>query len=374
MIRDILTSPAQRVRAAGQRGIALVIVLWILTLLAVIVGEFCHAMKTEVNITRNFKEDAQAYYIARAGVFLGIAGLVRVSMMSEGQQLDAQDSDSGMSAWRVNADVPEVPFGGGRFKVLIGNESGKININSAGADLLRLGLNSVGLSDGEKETIVDSILDWRDEDNFHRANGAEDDYYRSLPRPYECKDAEFDSVDELLLVRGVTPEIFFDGLKNRFTVYGGDGSANPNRNWRMKRKQSSQININAAPPDVLMALPMMTQEAVDAIVEFRMEEEIKSVSDLADLVGADIYNAIKTHITFSNSPFYTVLSTGMLAGSSTRVGLEAMVEINGTYEGGFRIVEWRETPDPDRLASAEDSEGEAAEQGWSQEGSTFIRF
>jgi general secretion pathway protein K len=279
-----------------------------------------------------------------------------------------------MSAWRVNADVPEVPFGGGRFKVLIGNESGKININSAGADLLRLGLNSVGLSDGEKETIVDSILDWRDEDNFHRANGAEDDYYRSLPRPYECKDGEFDSVDELLLVRGVTAEIFFDGLKNRFTVYGGDGSANPNRNWRMRRKQSSQININAAPPDVLMALPMMTQEAVDAIVEFRMEEEIKSVSDLADLVGADIYNAIKTHITFSNSPFYTVLSTGMLAGSSTRVGLEALVEINGTYEGGFRIVEWRETPDPDRLASAEDSEGEAAEQGWSQEGSTFIRF
>ncbi|MBT9438408.1 MAG: hypothetical protein GAS50_04355 [Desulfobacterales bacterium] len=75
----------------NENGIALFLVLWVLTLLSVIVGEFCHAMRTEVNITRNFKEETQSYYIAMAGVNRSIAELIRNKIMP--QKAEYPDSE-----------------------------------------------------------------------------------------------------------------------------------------------------------------------------------------------------------------------------------------------------------------------------------------
>ena len=99
------------------------------------------------------------------------------------------------------------------------NESGKVNLNRASEPLLKMMLNNFEIEDADKNIIVDSIMDWRDKDNLHRLNGAEDDYYLSLPQPYKCKNGDFTSIDELLLVRGVTPEIFYGGLKDMVSVY-----------------------------------------------------------------------------------------------------------------------------------------------------------
>ena len=93
----------------------------------------------------------------------------------------------------------------------IGNESGKINLNHADAATLKMLLSAFDLDEDEKSVIADSILDWRDANDLHRLNGAEDEYYRSLKVPYECKDGDFDSVEELLLVRGVTEALFYGG-------------------------------------------------------------------------------------------------------------------------------------------------------------------
>ena len=67
----------------------------------------------------------------------------------------------------------------------------------------------------DRDTVIDSILDWRDSNRDHRLNGAEEDYYRGLDPPYSCKDGPFDVVEELLLVRGVTPELFAGGEVGR---------------------------------------------------------------------------------------------------------------------------------------------------------------
>ena len=63
----------------------------------------------------------------------------------------------------------------------------------------------------ERDTVIDSIIDWRDSNHDHLLNGAEEDYYRGLDPPYSCKDGPFDVVEELLLVRGVTPRLFAGG-------------------------------------------------------------------------------------------------------------------------------------------------------------------
>ena len=100
-------------------------------------------------------------------------------------------------------------FGGGSFKVEIQDESGKISLNIVSEEYLRSLVESVGIGKPDSDIIVDSIMDWRDVDTAHRINGAEDAYYQSLPRPYKTKNGRIESVEELLLVRGVTRDYFY---------------------------------------------------------------------------------------------------------------------------------------------------------------------
>ena len=320
----------------NEAGIALFLVLWVLTLLTVIVGEFCHAMRTEVKITRNFKEETEAYYIAVAGLNMAISELIK--SRTGHPSLEENISEEDQIEWRINADIPEVPFGNGRFKVKIENESSKININRADRPLLTMMLDRFDLEDTEKEIIADSILDWRDRDKFHHVNGAEDEYYFSLPEPYECKDADFDSVDELLLVRGVTPEIFHGKLREMITVYADSDAAGSAK--KKNRKGFNKININAAGPEMIGSLPLMTEELVKEIMLYRKEKDFKTLTELFPILGAEVYNAAVPYLTLKSSSFHTIRSVGMSGEGNIRRGVEALIEIDMKSDKKYRIVKW----------------------------------
>ncbi|MCP4683194.1 MAG: hypothetical protein GY864_12735 [Desulfobacterales bacterium] len=332
----------------NQSGIALFIVLWVLTLLSVIVGEFCHTMRAEVNIARNYKEETESQYIAEAGVYRAIAELVKDKFYKPKKPTDSEDEEEDTEEeeveWRVNIDIPAVPFGSGKFKVYIGNESGKVDLNRADKGLLKEALEgfdmeSFDMEDNDKDIIVDSILDWRDTNNNHRINGAEKDYYNDLDEPYDCKNGDFDSVRELLLVRGVTPELFYGGLKKMFTVYY-DGSSTGSRGNKKKGRSSSKININAAPAEILSSLFKLTDEQITDIIEYRKEEDFKNYSDLASVIGEDALSPMKNYITFSMKSYYSIRSVGMREGSQTRKGVDVMVELNRRLKKRFRVVRW----------------------------------
>lgn len=326
---------------ANDRGIALFLVLWVLALLTVIVGEFCHAMRTEVNITRNFKEETEARYFAMAGINRAILELVRNDRIAP-KNADAEEGAETEPRWRVNAELPSVPYGTGQFTVVLGNEAGKINLNLADASLLRVLVNGFDLPEEQVNIIVDSIQDWRDEDNAHRLNGAEDDYYRSLPEPYECRDGDFESVEELLLVRGVTREIFFGGLRDRVTVFREDD--NKSQLKKIRKKQTAQsININAAPRDVLLALPQMTEDLVSQIMEYRKTKDFKTSSELSDILGPEVYAAIAPYLTFAWSPFYTIHSTGQAGEGKAQSAIEAIVQLDRRSKTGYRVLSWKES-------------------------------
>lgn len=337
----------------NETGIALFLVLWVLTLLSVIAGEFCFAMRTEVNMTRNFKDQTTAYYVALAGINRAIAEMIRnevippkkTSSTISGKE-DETEEEEEKDRWRINVEIPPVPYGEGLFEVRIGNESGKININGANEALLKTMLRGFDLEEQEKSIIVDSILDWRDKNTLHRLNGAEDDYYLSLPEPYECKDADFDSVEELLLVRGVTPELFYGGLRDMVTVFEPplerrrrtDGPG-----YKLIRADLNKVNINAAPKQVLLSLPSMTEDLVQAIMNYRKESDFRSVTELSSLVGGDVYNVISPYITLETSPYFSIRSVGKMEGSRIRQGVETIVEINKKVKKGYRIVQWRDS-------------------------------
>ena len=331
--------------ACKEKGIALLMVLWVLILLSAIATEFCYAMRTEVNMVRNFKEQTEAYYIALAGLNRAVMELVRNELIPEKRKIleeEDETADETSQRWRINTTIPPVPFSEGQFQVKIENEAGKININTADESLLRMMLNNFELEEQEKSVIVDSIIDWRDENDLHRMNGAENDYYQSLPTPYECKNGDFDAVEELLMVRGITPEIFHGGLAQMVSVFQDRSSKRRRINRKAKKVSGSKICINAAPRDMLLALPQMTEESVQSVVDFRKEADFKSLGEVSTLLGADIYGAISRYITLDASPYYQISSVGLIEGSATRQGVSMVVEINPSLKARYRVAQWND--------------------------------
>jgi general secretion pathway protein K len=322
-----------------NNGIALVLVLWILAFLSVLVGEFCLAMRTEVNITTNFKEETLSYYYAKAGVNLATHRLLYGGIFPDSIQDDEEIRDEEAFKWHLGSHIPPIFFGEGRIEIEIENESGKVNINHASGRVLRMILNSFDLDEQDRMIIVDSILDWRDGDDLYRLNGAENEYYGSLAYPYKAKNGPFDSVEELLFVRGVTPEIFYGGLREIFTIYpvGELSPAYPNGKPPVN---ANQINVNAAPPRVLRALPQMTDDLVLSVLEYRAEKPIKSIVQIAPVVGGEVYNAISRYLTTGKASHYTIRSVGMISGSPTRRSVEVVLEIDGRLKSKYRIIEW----------------------------------
>ena len=202
-------------RARGvepQAGIALLLVVWLLALLTVIAGEFIASGRVKAAAERNKQDDLRGLALALAGYRAAVAAL---DDQISGLELDTDERL--MLRYRRLADgVPaaadDVPLGDGTYSWRVSDEDGLVNINTVQRPVLVNLLQQCGLEPGaERDTVIDSILDWRDPNRDHRLNGAEEDYYRGLDPPYSCKDGPFNVVEELLLVRGVTPRLFFGG-------------------------------------------------------------------------------------------------------------------------------------------------------------------
>ncbi|MCP4692962.1 MAG: four helix bundle protein [Desulfobacterales bacterium] len=362
----------------NEKGVALFLVLWVLMLLMVIVMEFCRTMRTEVNMTRNFKEETEAYYIAEAGLNRAVRELIKSGATpptpgaAANEQLgnvfsqflkntpgqdtgdDLEEDESEKPVWRVDADIPPISFGGGAYKVSIGNESGKIDINRADEKLLKMLLDAFDLEELDKSIIIDSIMDWRDPDDLHRLNGAEDDYYESLSPSYESRDAPLVSLEELLLVRGVTRELYFGGLSDMLTVYSptslrgnaasnlfaGLSGARPAAGNPAASGGAIKINIAAASPLLLRSLPLMTDELVEEILAYRKTDGFTSLTEVNTIVGPEVYAAIRPLINLKNSVYYTIRSEGALKDNPVRRGVGAMVMLDPRVKKKYRII-WR---------------------------------
>jgi len=246
-------------------GVALVLVIWIMVILLALVGEFSYSMRTEMKITRNFKEEEEAYQLALAGIeqakieLLSVRDL-RTAFVNENDVLVFFD-ESDTNDIEEEETERSNKLGRGNFDYTIIDEDGKVNINTAKAEQLRRLFLDSGVDTEEVSTIVDSILDWRDENSLHRLNGAEEDYYTSLERPYSSKDGPFSTIEELLLVKGMTPEIYFGSSHDNVKPEDQEAEETEEEEEESYRgvagylavKGSELININTAQLPVLEA-------------------------------------------------------------------------------------------------------------------------
>ncbi len=190
----------------NQKGIALLTVLWVLAVLMVIVFSFSYMARTETLSTLSFKEGMEKRFLAEAGIERGVCELFYRQKM---QLSVIKDLVEGGEMWKIDGRPYSGQLGAGNYVVKISDESGKININSAPEIVLRKLIEIMGIEGIDVDTVVDSILDWREKGDLRRLNGAKSDYYLSLPNPYKAKNADFDTLEELLLVKGVTRGLLY---------------------------------------------------------------------------------------------------------------------------------------------------------------------
>jgi general secretion pathway protein K len=267
----------------GERGVALIVVLWVLVLLSMIAGTLIAEGRTEARLARNQRDRAVAEAAADAGVYSAILML-----------LDPRTE----KRWRSDGSTNHLTFAGHALTVSVQDEHGKIDLNTA-SDALLLGLfQSAGLSPDAAATMVDRIVDWRTPGDLHRLNGAKEPEYRSAGYAYGPRNAPFESVSELRLVMGMTPELY-DRVAPALTVYSG----------------AQDIDPAAAPPQALAALPGMSDERLAALLKARADGLLPTTLSVVSMTDATLAGrafAIRSEVGDGNRRFAVVRMTGDL--------------------------------------------------------------
>ena len=223
----------------AQRGIALVLVLWLTALLTVIAGGFAYAMRNEAQAARNTMSQAQARALADGAIARTVFELMRPRTIP--------------GVWAADGLVHVWDEDGMRVAASAVDESGKIDLNAVPDALLNSLLQTAGQVDADTAArLVDVIGDWKDADDFRRANGAEAAEYQAAGLPYKPANAAFETVADLQRVLGMTPALFAR-LAGSLTVYSG----------------SAGISPQFASRTVLMALPGATDAIVDTYLAQR---------------------------------------------------------------------------------------------------------
>lgn len=305
-----------------QRGIALLTVLWVLTILMVIVFSFTYLTGTETHSTLYFKEGIENKFLADAGIERGI-----MELFYRQKYLGATILLEGNEFWKTDGSPNSAILGDGTCTVKIFDESGKINLNTGDMILLRSLITNLGVEGEELDTIIDSIQDWRDKDDLTRLHGAESDYYLSLHNPYKAKNADFDTLEELLMVKGINRELLFGsatkkGLMDFLTVFG----------------KTPKVNPNAAPKEVLMAIPGMAAETTEAIIDYRQTQEIRAIQVLVPLLGIN-QAQILPFFTIAPSNTFTIESSGYRKKPRLGTGVRAVVTLQGNND--YKILYYK---------------------------------
>jgi general secretion pathway protein K len=200
------------VSRARQRGVALLLVLWLVALLAATVGAFALAARTEQLQGQVLARGVELRGAARAGVEHAVARLAE----SEPQRRWIPDGRE--YRWR---------FGEAELSVRIVDEQGKVDLDMADATLLAALLQQVGAEPRVAQRIAGAIVDWRDADTLTQpGGGAEAPDYAAAGRDYGPANLPFESVAEVEQVLGMTPALYAR-LAPLVTVYSGRAVPDP---------------------------------------------------------------------------------------------------------------------------------------------------
>ncbi|MGE3622856.1 MAG: general secretion pathway protein GspK [Bdellovibrionales bacterium] len=222
-------------------------VLWTVIILAMFAGGLLHLRSVTSRVERAARDQARMENILDAAINRAILALADT-------RIDKR--------WRVDGVPVDFAYDGMPVSVTVQDENGKIDINTADADVLKDLLQTVGIAPGQAADIADCVLDWRDATGLHRKTD-----YRAAQLAYVPRHGYFQSADELKLVPGITPDVF-QRIEPAITVYS----------------QRATADAAVAPLEVLLTFPGMNEAAATKVLKDRAGREAPDRAGMLDLL------------------------------------------------------------------------------------------
>jgi general secretion pathway protein K len=326
-------------------GSVLLLALWSLCLLSVFAVYLGYGVRQKLILIERLNSRDSLHFVAEAGVKQAIAELRQkqdfeyAALNESWSNNPARFADIRVGRGEFNLAYNYLDYNSGSESTRYGlvDEERKLNLNKAALEeIQQVIMLAAGREESKALSLAAAIVDWRDSDNNPSLPGSpEDSYYSSLPNPYEAKDAAFEVFDELLLVKGMSREVF-DKLKDYITIYS-----------------NGKININTASPLILLALGLQ-EELVDKIISFRCGADgIEATTD--DNIFDSLTNIVTQLGHFSElsleemSSLNRLISAGKISTASSNFMARSLGQLGRRQEQVICIIDrkgevfsWRE--------------------------------
>ena len=290
-------------RKSTQRGIALVLVLWVLLLLTIITGSFALMARMDRLEANTLLSGTQARMSAEAAIHLAVLAL-----------RDPEEE----TRMRADGRIYQQELDGVLVEVSAIDERGKLDINAADELTLVNLFSGHGVELGDAEMLAAAVLDWRDNDELERQNGAEEDAYFAAGLELGPANRPFMMTEELLQVIGMSYELYLK-LEPGITVFSRAGSPDP----------------AFAPVEALMAMPDITyQEAMDFV-------EQRNAQQPGESLGTELPNGVVV-MEKGRGVTYSIQARATMP-NGVWEQLQATIRLGGNKSGSpFRVLRWRE--------------------------------
>lgn len=305
----------------SESGFALILTLVVSALMVAVVVEMIHQVYVDTSLSRGFRDGQQASILAESGA-TGGAKLLQAA-------LSDRSYTSLSDRWATPLKLDDES---GSLEVTVSEESGKININGLVQPngeyepFTLAALNRIAMRAQLPGDIWGAIADWIDNDDLTRSGGVESSYYRTLKPAYSARNGRLMTLTELLLVKGVTPELF-GKIRGNLTIFS-DQSGSP----------QSTININTASREILIALDdRINDRMAEQILEERRLQPFKSTGELTRIPGLEtIAVGLGGRVSVKGNIF-RITSIARVKDSGRTV--EAVVRMSG---GAPEFLSWQE--------------------------------
>jgi len=294
-----------------SRGVAFILVLWVIAMLSILLGSFAMIARTENLQSRHLFDTTRARYAAEAGLNLAIYEL--------------RKSDPALR-WIGDGRPYTFAYGDAEIEVRITDDSGKIDLNTAaqsGNTTMLAGLFSArGVEQADAEALAEAVIDWVDPDDLSQPNGAEIDDYEAAGLSYGPRNAPFDTVSELQQVLGMNYALY-EKLEPSLTIYSG--RADPSTAF------ASAETLQAMYPDASLEELQLLVEQRQALAPGDLGVAGLVAPDGTPMMagGGGVTYSVKSRATLPN-------------GASTT--LDATIRMGGITVGGrpYVILRWRD--------------------------------
>ena len=279
-----MTNGARLPTARDHRGFALLAVLWVSAMLATIAMGYAVSARLKGLEAHHAEEFNTGALDLASGLELAEFEYqkYRLNRHLLLQPVTADDAEDPVELCYPRFEPYTRSIADRSYDIRIVSELGKFNVNMIDSARWQEILRACGVDEEEAVDIADSIADWIDKDDLNRIGGAESDYYQSLSPGYLCKNQNIENIEELLLIKGISPELFSGsgdtpGLQDFVSVYGS----------------TEQLDINSASPLAFTLVPELPAEVAEQIVAMRQEKPIIRMADLQDVVPFEKFSEFK---------------------------------------------------------------------------------